>query len=520
MSAFSGRNGSRRALLETCLEGAPDFIAARFRYAAMLVVHGEFLRALPQLAELAACDMGNILTYRRLRAETLGLAGQYESAAAEFKSLIADAPPHAGLWYQYGRMLRLLRRADAAAAFERATEILPCYFEAWFALATLKSFRWNEGLIARIRAQLARPDVTVDDRALLYFVLGRALEDVGLREEAFENYRAGNEIRKTFAEWNAEPPTAAVIETKYFFGAAFLRSRSGVGSKDRAPIFIVGMPRAGSTLVEQILSFHSAVEGLGERPDLFAVAGSRLERLGRQGEGWPFALRHFGPADLRAIGDEYLSRMRGLRQSGKPFFTDKQPSNYLLTGLIHLVLPEARIIDVRRHPLDCAISCYRHYFPAGQPYTCDLMEFAHRYAAYVELMAHFDQVLPGRVYRVVYENLVADFEPELRRLLAFLDLPFEEQCLRFHENDRAVRTLSFEQVAMPLYESGVGQWRHYERWLGPLMDTLGYVLEAYPDVPYFYPRLKGRLRKPLHLGEAGDRFGVVNGVRQVPFEVS
>lgn len=507
-----------RALLETCLEVAPDFLAARFRYATMLVVHGEFQRALPQLDELVAFDTENLLIYRRLKAEALGLAGQYVSAAAEFESLVAAAPANPGLWYQYGRMLRLLRQTAAARAFERAIEILPCYFEAWFALATLKSFRWNEGLIVRLRTQLARSDVTVDDRALLYFVLGRALEDMGRRDGAFENYRTGNEIRKTFAEWNAEPPTATLIETKFFFGGAFLRSRSGAGMKDRAPIFIVGMPRAGSTLVEQILSCHSAVEGLGERPDLFAVAGSRLERLGRQGEGWPSVLRHLGPGDLRAIGEEYLSRMRGVRNSDRPFFTDKQPSNYQLTGLIHLVLPEARIVDVRRHPLDCGLSCYRHYFPAGQPYTCDLVEFARRYTAYVELMAHFDAVLPGKVYRVVYENLVGDFEREVRRLLAFLGLPFEEQCLRFHENNRAVRTLSFEQVAMPLYESGVGQWRYYERWLGPLKDALGYVLEAYPDVPYFYPRLRGRLRKPLRLGEAGDRFGVVRGVRQVSFE--
>ncbi len=509
-----------RRLLETCLECAPDFVSARFRYATMLVVHGEFLRALPQLDALAALYTGNASIHRRLKAESLGLAGQYVSAAAEFEPLLADAPPHPGLWYQYGRMLRLLRRPGAASAFERAIDILPCYFEAWFALATLKSFRWNEARIAQIRAQLTRPDVTVDDRALMYFVLGRALEDQGRRDDGFENYRAGNEIRKSFAEWNAEPPTTAVIETKFLFDAGFLRPRSGAGVKDHAPIFIVGMPRAGSTLVEQILSSHSAVEGLGERPDLWAVAGERLEWLGRQGEGWPQAIRHFGPADLRAMGEEYLSRMRALRSSGKPYFTDKQPSNYQLTGLIHLILPEAKIVDVRRHPLDCGISCYRHYFPAGQPYTCDLVEFAHRYTGYVELMAHFDAVLPGKVHRVIYENLVADFEPEVRRLLAFLGLPFEDQCLRFHENSRAVQTLSFEQVATPLYRDAIGQWRHYERRLAPLKDAFGCVLEAYPDAPQFFPRLRGRLRKPLRLGETGDRFAIVRGLRQAAFETA
>jgi tetratricopeptide (TPR) repeat protein len=507
-----------RSLLETCLAIAPDFIAARFRYATMLIVHGEYLRALPQLDELAACDAGNVLLYRRLKAEALALAESYDSAVADFELVIADAPTLPGLWYQYGRMLRLLRRKEAASAFERAIEILPGYFEAWFALATLNSFRWNETLIAQISAQLARPDITVDDRALMHFVLARALDSLGRRDQAFENYRAGNEIRRRFADWDAEPPTQAVIETKSLFGANFLRARVGAGAKDREPIFIVGMPRAGSTLVEQVLSSHTTVEGLGERPDLWAVTGQKLERLGRQNEGWPSALRHLGLSDLRWVGEEYMARMRALRKSGQPFFTDKQPSNYQLIGLIHLVLPNARIIDVRRHPLDCGISCYRHYFPAGQPYTCDLFEFGRRYAAYVELVAHFDAMLPGKIYHVTYENLIANFEAEVRRLLTFLGLPFEEQCLRFHENSRMVQTLSFEQVAMPLYQSGIGQWRHYERWLDPLKVALGDVLHTYPEVPQFYPRVQGRLRKSLRLGEAGDGSATVRGLQQIAFE--
>jgi tetratricopeptide (TPR) repeat protein len=507
-----------RSLLENCLAVAPDFTAARFRYATMLIVHGEYLRALPQLDELAARDAVKVLVYRRLKAEALALAERYDSALAEFESVIADAPPFPGLWYQYGRMLRLLRRKEAASAFERAVEILPCYFEAWFALATLRSFRWNETLIAQISAQLARPDTTVDDRALMYFVLGRALDSLGRRDEAFENCRAGNEIRRRFADWDAEPPTEALIETKSLFGANFFRARAGAGAKHREPIFIVGMPRAGSTLVEQILSSHSAVEGLGERPDLWAVTGQKLERVGRQNEGWPSALRHLGPADLRGIGEEYMARMRALRKSGKAFFTDKQPSNYQLIGLIHLALPEARIVDVRRHPLDCGLSCFRHYFPAGQPYTCDLVAFGRRYAAYAELMAHFDELLPGKVHRVMYENLIGNFEVEVRRLLAFLGLPFEEQCLRFYESSRMVQTLSFEQVAMPLYQSGVGQWRHYERWLDPLKAALGDVLQTYPEAPKFYPRVQGRLRKSARLGEAGDRYATVRGLRQIAFE--
>ncbi|HEX3666552.1 MAG TPA: sulfotransferase [Rhizomicrobium sp.] len=506
-----------RSLLESCLAFAPEFVAARFRYATMLVVHGEFSSVPPHLDLLVACDANNKSTYRRLIAEALAGAGRYAAAVAAFELFVADMPSWPGCWYQFGRMLRLLRKKDAASAFERSIQLLPSHFEAWFALATLKSFGWSEDLVTQIRGQLARPDLAVDDRAIMYFVLGRAIDAGGHREAAFESYRAGNEIRTRLSQWDAEPPTSAVIETKALFTAAFVRTRRNAGSQRQDPVFIVGMPRSGSTLVEQILSCHSAIEGLGESPALSAVTAQRLEQLGRQQESWPWALRNFGPTDLRATGEEYLARMRPLRKTSKPFFTDKQLSNFQLTGLIHLALPNARIIDVRRHPLDCGVSCFRHYFPAGQPYTSDLVEFGNRYAAYVELMAHFDELLPGKVHRVVYENLVGNFEGEVRRLLEHLDLPFEQSCLRFHENSRVVETLSFEQVFMPLYHHGVEQWHEYERWLGPLKDALGCILVTYPEAPAFYPRLRGRLRKPLSLGETGDRYLTMRGLRQAPF---
>jgi tetratricopeptide (TPR) repeat protein len=507
-----------RSLLEICLKQTPDWAAARFRYATMLAVHGEFPDALPSLDELAISDPHHLPIYLRLKAETLGRLGRYEESISAFETLIESDPQQPGLWFQYGRMLRLQRRKDAASAFQRAVAILPSYFEAWFALATLKTFRWSENDIEGIRAQLARADLTVDDRALMHFVEGRALEDTGRRNDAFEAYRAGNEIRRRFVEWDAEPPTPTLIQMKSLFDAKFIRARERRVAPKRGPIFIVGMPRSGSTLVEQIVSSHSAVEGLGERPDFWAAMEQRLVRLGRQNASFPGVLGHLNPNDLQALGEDCLARMRALRTTQKPFFTDKQVSNYLLTGLIYLALPGAKIIDVRRHPLDCGISCYRHYFPAGQPYTSDLVEFGRRYVAYVELMAHFDAVLPGTVYRITYENLVANFETEIRRLLDFLGLPFEEQCLRFHENNRVVETLSFEQVATPLYETGVGQWRSYDRWLGPLKESLGYVLDAYPDVPEFYSRIHARLRKPLPLREAGDPFATVNGLRRRPFE--
>jgi hypothetical protein len=228
-------------------------------------------------------------------------------------------------------------------------------------------------------------------------------------------------------------------------------------------------------------------------------------------------LQRLGTSDFRGLGEQYLQMTRGLRKEDVPFFTDKQPNNFQLTGLIHLMLPRARVIDVRRHPLDCGLSCFKHYFPKGHRFACDLSDIGSRYVEYVRLMAHYDAVLPGKVHRVIYEDLVENFEAEVRRLLRYLELPFEPQCLRFFENRRPVMTLSYEQVFMPLYESGIGQWRHYAPWLKELAEALGDVLASYPEVPKFFPEVHATSRTPRTLGEATGGFGSMKGARQRPF---
>jgi len=275
-----------------------------------------------------------------------------------------------------------------------------------------------------------------------------------------------------------------VERSRALYTREFFDARAGAGFPARDPLFIVGMPRAGSTLVEQILSSHSLVEGTMELYDMISLARS-LDVRGphEQRLQYPDTLAALTPAELQALGARYLERTRVQRKSSAPYFIDKMPNNFLHTGLILLALPNARIIDVRRHPLGCCFSVFKQHFARGQSFSYGLEDLGRYYRDYVELMAHFDRALPGRVHRVHYESLVENTESEVRALLEYCGLPFEEQCLRFYENERAVRTASSEQVRQPIFRDGLEQWRHYEPWLEPLKTALGPVLDAYPDTP-------------------------------------
>jgi tetratricopeptide (TPR) repeat protein len=408
------------------------------------------------------------------------------------------------LWLEYGRVLWSKRDSRAADAIKRAIGILPSFVEAYVLYAIIKPFVWDQTMIDQARAQLARGDLAAKDRARLHFALGKAYEDLERYADSFENYRACNEILRRGAESAAEA-SKFTRRTMAVFNPMLLRSRAGAGCRARDPIFIVGMKRSGSTLVEQILSRHSAIEPLGELDDLTAVTG--------RVPGYPQALKDLGPDRLRALGEEYMALAAPRQKLGKPFFTDKLPHNFSRVGLIHLILPNAKIVDVRRHPLDSGLSNYKHLF-RGARLSLSLEDLGSSYVDYVRLMAHFDKVLPGKVHRLVYERLIEDFEREVRRLLNYLGLPFEEQCLRFYEETRHVETPSADQVRRPLYSSGMGYWRHYEPWLGPMKEKLGYVLDCYPDVPKFFDEVHVRLRRPLGLGEAGGHFASVRGLRQ------
>jgi hypothetical protein len=332
-------------------------------------------------------------------------------------------------------------------------------------------------------AALAKPGLGDDDRLHLHFALGKALEDRGEAESAFAHYSQGNRLRRSALRYDADETERLVERAIALFTPAFLAERDGLGCPAPDPIFILGMPRAGSTLVEQILASHSKVEGTMELPDIPALA-RRLDGRSAGGAGglrYPDSLATLTAAQLSKLGEDYLERTRIQRKTGRPLFVDKMPNNWIHAGFIHLILPRARIIDARRHPLDCTFSNFKQHFARGQSFTYDQVELGLYYRAYVRLMAHFDKVLPGRVHRVIYERMVEDPEGETRHLLDRLGLPFEPACLRPHENARAVRTASSEQVRRPINRDGLDRWRPFEPWLGPLKKALGPVLDAYPE---------------------------------------
>jgi len=329
-----------------------------------------------------------------------------------------------------------------------------------------------------MEAGLARTDISSEDRFHLHFALGKALEDRKEAAASFHHYDEGNRLRAAELESHERNVTRHVEVAKALFTPEFFAQRAGQGCDAADPVFILGLPRAGSTLLEQILSSHSLVEGTMELPDIPHIAG----QLGSI-DHWPEKLANAPPEDLKRMGETFLERTRIQRKSGKPFFIDKLPNNWLHVGLIHLILPNAKIIDARRHPMACCFSNFKQHFARGQGFTYSQTDIGRYYADYVDYMAHIDRVLPGRVVRMFHEDMVDDSEREIRRLLDALGLPFEESCLRFWENDRAVRTASSEQVRRPIFKEGTEQWLMFEPYLDPLKAALGPVLSAYPAVP-------------------------------------
>jgi len=312
------------------------------------------------------------------------------------------------------------------------------------------------------------------------FALGKALEDRAAYSESFEHYATGNTLRLEQIPYSAADTSARLARAKATYSAQFFAERAGSGCAAPDPIFIVGMPRAGSTLVEQILASHSQVEGTMELPEITSITRSlRRAAADKHPGAYHDALARMNGGELRALGEQYIECTRIHRKLGRPFFIDKMPNNFAHVGLIHLVLPNAKIIDVRRNPLACGFSCFKQHFAHGQNFTYGLENVGRYYRDYVELMTHFDSVLPGRIHRVIYEDLVEDTDREVRRLLDYCGLPFEDACLRFFENDRPVRTASSEQVRQPIYTGGVDHWQHYEPWLEPLKSALGPALAGY-----------------------------------------
>lgn len=486
VAARLGRHADAEALLTRCLELAPSFTAARHNLASILHRQGKASQALAHADQVLAQDPSNP-GYRNMKAAILGQVGEYAKAIDIYREVLAEYPGQPKAWMSFGHSLKSAgQTAESIAAYRRSTELEPKFGEAWWSLANLKTFRFEPADLATMRAQLDRPDLTEADRFHFHFAIGKALEDAGEWEGSFRHYAEGNRLRKQLIRYDADDNTAALRRSKTLFTKQFFDERAGFGDPRPDPIFIVGLPRSGSTLIEQILSSHSQVEGTMELPDVIGIARELGGRRNRSQESkYPEILATMGAADMTALGARYLEQTRVQRKTPAPFFIDKMPNNFAHVGLIRLMLPNAKIVDARRHPLACCFSAFKQHFARGQHFTFDLADIGRYYRDYVELMAHFDAVLPGRVHRVLYERMVEDTGGEVRRLLDYCGLPFEEGCLRFYENERAVRTASSEQVRQPIYREGVDHWRHFEPWLGPLREALGPVLEAWPGVPEF-----------------------------------
>jgi len=460
-------------LLESLLEIAPDYRAARYDYARALERRHRHARALEQLDILLKDEPDNRV-YLTTRATTYVGLGDHERALELYRQLAVDAPHSPDLRLSIAHTLKTLGRTDESIEeYRRAAATRAHFGDAYWSLANLKTYRFTDEEIAAMVASEAAEEIRLLDRHHMCFALGKALEDRGEYERSFAYYERGNALRKSDSDYDPAQVERNTEQQKAVCTTEFFASRKGWGAQAPDPIFIVGLPRAGSTLLEQILASHSAVEGTMELADI-ASAVVDLEGHNRKADHrrYPGVLSTLKLEDLQRMGQKYLDDTRVYR-SGKPFFIDKMPNNFRHIGLIHLMLPNAKIIDARREPMACCFSNFKQLFASGQEFTYSIEDIARYYRTYIELMDHWDTALPGRVLRIQHEDVVDDLETNVRRILDYCGLPFEDACLEFHKTKRSVRTASSEQVRQPIFREGLDQWRNFEPWLGPLKTALG-----------------------------------------------
>jgi len=474
LAARVGRWKDAENLLRRAIEIAPGFTAARANLALLLGRMGQPAEAMALMDDVLAAEPDDP-GHWNLKAATHARLGDFEQAIQWYEDVLARSPRQPRVLLSYGHMLKTVgRQAEGIAAYRQAIAFKPALGEAWWSLANLKTVKFDAADVAAMEAALLSPGLGNEDRFHLEFALGKAMHDAGRSAEAFGHYSTANALRLKAEHYEADKITRRVNRCIEKFTAEAFAERIG-GCEERDPIFIVGMPRAGSTLVEQILASHSLVEGTSELPDIPVLA--------RKAGAYPRAALELSAQDRHAYGEDYLKRASVQRRTARPYFIDKLPNNWLYVPFIHLILPNAKIIDARRHPLGCCFSNFRQQFARGQDFTYDLTDVGRYYTDYVRLMAHVDAVLPGRVHRVIYERMIDDTETEVRALLDYCGLEFEPGCLEFYNTDRAVRTASSEQVRRPIYRDATEEWKPYDAFLGPLKAALGPVLDAYPEAP-------------------------------------
>jgi len=460
-------------LLESVLLLAPDYKAARYDYAYVLMERHKHKKAIEELDKLLATDPQD-RSYRTAYATALVGIGAQEKAITRYRELLLETPRAHDVHLSVAHALKTIgRQAEAIESYRAAAAIRPNYGDAYWSLANLKTYAFSDEEVLRMRAEESSENTDLTDRYHLCFALGKALEDRGDYEDSFKYYSRGNALKKSQSRYRPEFIERMAQLQESVCTEEFFKARVGVGCQSAEPIFIVGLPRSGSTLLEQILASHSQVEGTLELPEIPRLS---QELQGRESSDanprYPTIMRDLAAADFQSFGEKYLAETR-IYRTGKPHFIDKMPNNFRHIGLIHLILPNAKIIDARREPLACCFSNFKQLFAKGQEFTYSLEDIGRYYRSYVQLMRHWDAVLPGKILHVQHEEVVADLEGNVRRILEFCGLPFEPQCVEFYKTERSVRTASSEQVRQPIFKEGLDQWRHFEPWLGPLKDALG-----------------------------------------------
>jgi len=474
-----GRDTEARQLMERVVALAPGFVPG----------HEQLLRYLGTAGDAEAALAHSFTRLERaphqprylaLHAALLVNANRFEDAIHVYEALFRQQEGAVRDWMQYALALRTLGRQEpAVAAYRRAIALAPGHGAAWHGLSNMKLAVFTPEDVAAMQQQLARQDLGAEDRCNLHFALGKALEDQRAYAPSFEHYARANAIRRSRSDYDVGRLEAYVAQVKETCTAAFFAERAGQGHTAPDPIFVLGLHRAGSTLTEQILATHSRVEGTRELPDLIRM-GRDFGGQGQQGVAAGLnakLLMDLCPGEWAALGERYLQTTRKARQTDRPMFVDKMPANWMYTGLIHLMLPNAKIIDIRRAPMAAGFALFKMNFGRGVDHSYDQRDIARYYRAYADLMEHFDAVLPGRVHHIQYENLVQNTDHEIRRLLTHCGLPFEAGCLRYWETERAVQTPSSEQVRQPIFQSALAQWKHYAPWLGPMQDAFGELVE-------------------------------------------
>ncbi len=463
-------NPAAERLLYECVDLAPGFAAARFDLVRSLHAQQKHQESLTHVERLLAAHPDR-LEYIELKAQTLRFLGRNAEGLELLRLACERDPGNAEAWLHYGLLLREVGESNRSIEmYRRALAACPRSGSAYWSLANLKTFRFAEADVEAMRKLRGDPQLKAHDRVPLEFALGKALEDAALFEGAFEHYARGNALHRSSIVHDADAVSEDVRRCRTLHTQEFFAERAGWGSPRRDPIFIVGMPRSGSTLLEQILGSHSQIEATLELAD---IPNMIIELMaGDVSRRYPTALMALDRRRGEAYANRYLDQTQPRRTAATPRFVDKMLGNFAFVGFIHLLFPNASIIDIRRHPMASCFACFKQLFARGLSFTYELGELGQYYCDYVSLMRHMDDVLPGRVLRIGYEDLVADPEAEVRKVLDYCGLPFEEECLRFYDQKRIVRTISSEQVRQPIYTDSLERWRAFEPWLGPLKTAL------------------------------------------------